>query len=64
MPSRRTDYPIFDADNHMYETPDGHAPPAGELRGVQRAGEGAHEIAVKGQISDYIEPDLRWWPRP
>ena len=22
MPSHRLDFPIFDADNHMYETPD------------------------------------------
>ena len=22
MPSRQLDFPVFDADNHMYETPD------------------------------------------
>jgi hypothetical protein len=22
MPSRELDFPVFDADNHMYETPD------------------------------------------
>ena len=57
MPSHRLDFPIFDADNHMYETPDAltrHLPEeyAGVIQYVQV--KGRTKIAVKGQISDYI----------
>ncbi|MGH9004121.1 MAG: amidohydrolase family protein, partial [Acidimicrobiia bacterium] len=57
MPSRQLDYPVFDADNHMYETrealtkflPDNYARVIDfvEVRGRTK-------IAVKGRISDYI----------
>ena len=57
MPSRRLDFPIFDADNHMYEPPEAmtkHLPPEyeGVIQYVQV--KGRTKIAVKGQISDYI----------
>jgi predicted TIM-barrel fold metal-dependent hydrolase len=57
MPSRQLDYPVFDADNHMYEPPEAltkHLPPAyeGVIEYVER--KGRTKIAVKGQISDYI----------
>jgi predicted TIM-barrel fold metal-dependent hydrolase len=57
MPSRDLDFPIFDADNHMYETPDAltkHIPKGYE--GVIQYVEvnGRTKIAVKGQISNYI----------
>ena len=57
MPLHRLDFPIFDADNHMYETPDAltrHLPEeyAGVIQYVQV--KGRTKIAVKGQISDYI----------
>jgi predicted TIM-barrel fold metal-dependent hydrolase len=57
MPSRQLDFPVFDADNHMYETrealtkflPDNYARVIDfvEVRGRTK-------IAVKGRISDYI----------
>ena len=57
MPSRQLDFPVFDADNHMYETtdaltkflPDSHA---GIIRYVEV--DGRTKIAVRGRISDYI----------
>jgi predicted TIM-barrel fold metal-dependent hydrolase len=54
---RRLDFPVFDADNHMYETPEAltrHLPEAyaGVIQYVQV--KGRTKIAVKGQISDYI----------
>jgi predicted TIM-barrel fold metal-dependent hydrolase len=57
MPSRSLDFPIFDADNHMYEPPDAltrFLPEeyAGVIQYVQV--KGRTKIAVKGQISDYI----------
>lgn len=57
MASRQLDFPVFDADNHMYETTDAltkHLPP--EYEGVIQYVEvnGRTKIAVKGQISDYI----------
>jgi predicted TIM-barrel fold metal-dependent hydrolase len=57
MPSRQLDFPIFDADNHMYEPPDAltrHLPEryANVIQYVQV--KGRTKIAVKGQISDYI----------
>jgi predicted TIM-barrel fold metal-dependent hydrolase len=57
MPSRQLDFPVFDADNHMYEPPDAltrHLPAryANVIQYVQV--KGRTKIAVKGQISDYI----------
>lgn len=57
MPSRELDFPVFDIDNHMYETPDALtkflAPEyAGVIQYVQA--NGRTKIAVKGQISEYI----------
>ena len=57
MPSRQLDFPVFDADNHMYETTDAltrHLPDryAGLIRYVQV--DGRTKIAVKGRISEYI----------
>lgn len=57
MPSRQLDFPVFDADNHFYETTDSltkHIDPAydGVIEYVQV--KGRNKIAVKGQISDYI----------
>jgi len=57
MPSRQLDYPVFDADNHLYETrealtkflPDEYA---GVISYVEV--NGRTKIAVKGKISDYI----------
>ena len=51
------DFPIYDADNHMYETPEAftkHLPPAyaGLVKYVQV--KGRTKIAVKNVISDYI----------
>lgn len=57
MPSRALDFPVFDADNHMYETTDALTKflPAG-YEGVIDYVEvrGRTKITVKGQISDYI----------
>jgi predicted TIM-barrel fold metal-dependent hydrolase len=57
MPSRQLDFPVFDADNHMYETPDALTKflpesHAGLVQYVQV--NGRTKIAVKGRISDYI----------
>ena len=57
MPSRQLDFPVFDADNHMYETRDAltrHLPAA--YAGVVDYVEvkGRTKIAIKGRISDYI----------
>jgi predicted TIM-barrel fold metal-dependent hydrolase len=57
MPSRQLDFPVFDADNHMYETPDALTKflpqsHAGVIRYVQV--DGRTKIAVKNQISEYI----------
>ena len=57
MPSRQLDFPVFDADNHMYETrealtqflPDRYA---GVIDYVEVRGR--TKIAVKGRISEYI----------
>ncbi len=57
MPSRELSFPVFDADNHMYETrealtrflPDAYA---GVIQYVEV--KGRTKIAVKGRISDYI----------
>ena len=57
MPSRQLDFPVFDADNHMYETTEAltkFLPEAytGLIDYVEV--KGRTKIAVKGQISDYI----------
>jgi predicted TIM-barrel fold metal-dependent hydrolase len=57
MPSRELDFPIFDVDNHMYETPDAltkFVPDefAGVIQYIQV--DGRTKIAVKGKISNYI----------
>jgi predicted TIM-barrel fold metal-dependent hydrolase len=57
MPSRKLDFPVFDADNHMYETTDAftkYLPPeyAGLIKYVEV--DGRTKIAVNGQISEYI----------
>ena len=57
MPSRDLDFPIFDADNHMYETTEAltkHIDPA--FKGVidYVDVDGRTKISVKGEISDYI----------
>jgi predicted TIM-barrel fold metal-dependent hydrolase len=57
MPSRKLDFPVFDVDNHMYETREAltkFLPPAyaGVIDYVEV--HGRTKIAVKGHISDYI----------
>jgi len=57
MPSRKLDFPVFDVDNHMYETKDAltkFLPPeyAGLIQYVEV--NGRTKIAVRGQISEYI----------
>ncbi|MFF2846298.1 amidohydrolase family protein [Streptomyces sp. NPDC058001] len=57
MPSRELSYPLFDADNHLYETEEAltkYLPKeyAGAIRYVQV--DGRTKIAVRGQISEYI----------
>jgi len=57
MPTRTLAFPVFDADNHMYETPDAFTKylPA-EYEGLIKYVEvnGRTKIAVKNLISDYI----------
>lgn len=57
MASRELDFPVFDVDNHMYETPDAltkFVPDAfaGVIQYVEV--KGRTKIAVKGKISNYI----------
>ena len=57
MPSRELPYPLFDADNHLYETQDAltkFLPEQyeGAIQYVQV--NGRTKIAVRGQISEYI----------
>jgi predicted TIM-barrel fold metal-dependent hydrolase len=57
MPSRQLDFPVFDVDNHMYETRDAltkFLPEAyaGVIDYVEVRGR--TKIAVRGRISDYI----------
>ena len=57
MPSRKLDFPVFDADNHMYETADAftrYLPK--EYDGLIKYVEvdGRTKIAVRNLISDYI----------
>ncbi|MFB4309414.1 amidohydrolase family protein [Actinomadura sp. GTD37] len=57
MPSRELPFPLFDADNHLYETEDAftrYLPKEyqGAIEYVQVRGR--TKIAIRGQISDYI----------
>ena len=57
MPSRQLDFPVYDADNHMYETTDSftrHLPREydGLVKYVQV--NGRTKIALRNVISDYI----------
>jgi predicted TIM-barrel fold metal-dependent hydrolase len=57
MASRALPYPLFDCDNHLYETQDAltrHLPKAyeGAIQYVQV--KGRTKIAIRGQISNYI----------
>jgi predicted TIM-barrel fold metal-dependent hydrolase len=57
MPSRELPYPLFDADNHLYETEEAltkYLPKryAGAIQYVQV--NGRTKIAIRGQISEYI----------
>jgi predicted TIM-barrel fold metal-dependent hydrolase len=57
MPSRALPYPLFDADNHLYETQDAltrYLPKqyASAIQYVQV--NGRTKIAIRGQISEYI----------
>jgi len=57
MASRELPYPLFDADNHLYETEDAflrYLPKeyAGAIQYVQI--KGRTKIAIRGQISEYI----------
>jgi predicted TIM-barrel fold metal-dependent hydrolase len=57
MPSRKLDFPVFDADNHMYETREALTKflPERYSRVVEFVEvRGRTKIAVKGRISDYI----------
>lgn len=61
MPSRILDFPVFDVDNHMYETPAAmtkHIDPAfkGVIDYVDVAGR--TKIAVKGKVTEYIPNPL------
>ena len=57
MPAGALDFPVFDADNHLYETREAftrHLPDALPGRDRLRRGRGRTKIAVRGQISEYI----------
>ncbi len=57
MPSRDLDFPVFDADNHMYETKDALTKflPDGYKHAIDYVDvHGRTKIVVRGQISDYI----------
>jgi predicted TIM-barrel fold metal-dependent hydrolase len=68
MPNVKVDFPVFDADNHMYETPDAftkYLPKAydGLIKYVQV--NGRDKIAVRGIISEYIpNPTFKVVARP
>src|SRR5437660_702077 len=57
MPSRQLDFPVFDADNHLYETKESftrHLPRDYEGLVKYVEVEGRTKIAVRNVISDYI----------
>jgi len=68
MPSRVLDFPVFDADNHMYEKPEAltkYLPKEyeGFIKYVQV--NGRTKIAVNNKISDYIpNPTFESWRPP
>ena len=57
MPARTLDIPVFDADNHLYETKDAftrHLPDRYRSAIDYVEVRGRTKIVVKGQISEYI----------
>jgi hypothetical protein len=57
MSSRELPYPLFDADNHLYEPPEAMTKylPKGYEKAIQYVQiKGRTKIAVRGQISEYI----------
>ena len=57
MPSRELPYPLFDADNHLYEPPEAMTKylPKQYEKAIQYVQiNGRTKIAVRGQISEYI----------
>ena len=57
MPSRQLDFPVFDADNHLYETKEAftrHLPRDYEGLVKYVEVEGRTKIAIRNVISDYI----------
>jgi predicted TIM-barrel fold metal-dependent hydrolase len=57
MPSRVLPYPLFDADNHLYETEDAftkYLPPQYKSAVQYVQINGRTKIAIRGQISEYI----------
>ena len=57
MPSRELPYPLFDADNHLYEPPEAMTKylPKQYEKAIQYVQiKGRTKIAVRGQISEYI----------
>jgi predicted TIM-barrel fold metal-dependent hydrolase len=57
MPSRDLPYPLFDADNHLYETEESltrYLPDAYQSAIQYVQVNGRTKIAIRGQISDYI----------
>jgi predicted TIM-barrel fold metal-dependent hydrolase len=57
MPSRELPFPLFDADNHLYETEDAltrYLPKIYESAIQYVQVKGRTKIAIRGQISDYI----------
>lgn len=57
MPTRLLDFPVFDADNHLYETRDALTKflPREYSRAIQYVEvDGRTKIVVRGQISEYI----------
>jgi hypothetical protein len=56
MPSRELPYPLFDADNHLYEPPEAMTKylPKEYEKAIQYVQiKGRTKIAVRGQISEY-----------
>jgi predicted TIM-barrel fold metal-dependent hydrolase len=57
MPSRTLDFPVFDADNHMYETREALTKflPERYARAIDYVDiHGRTKIMIRGQVSDYI----------
>jgi len=57
MPSRELSYPLFDADNHLYETQEAFTKylPKAYASAIQYVQvNGRTKIAIRGQISEYI----------